>query len=213
MSTTNARATTEKVDFKKVLPSLYAPKGQQWHRVAVPRQQFLMIDGKGDPNISAEYAAAVEALYSLSYPLKFMSKKELGKDYVVPPLEGLWYADDLGVFETGNKDAYQWTMMIKQPDWITEEFFRRALAAAKLKKPNALYGAVRLEPYEEGLCLQRLHIGSYDEEAPSLHYLHHDLMPQQNFTFNGHHHEIYLSDPRRVAPERLKTILRQPVKE
>lgn len=202
----------DKVDFKKAWPQLYAPKNKEWQVVTVPEMQFLMIDGKGNPNTAKEYAQAVEALYSVSYPLKFMSKKELGKDYVVSALEGLWYADDMAVFGAGNKDAYQWTLIIMQPDWITNEMLQRAQELAKTKRPDLPYDKLRLQKYHEGEALQLLHIGSYDDEAPKLHELHHEIMPSKGLNFNGHHHEIYLGDPRKVAPEKLKTILRQPVK-
>lgn len=202
-----------KIDFKKVASKLYAPKNEDWLAALVPTMQYLMIDGEGNPNTSKEYESAVMALYSIAYPLKFMSKREIGKDYVVPPLEGLWYAEDMSVFEKFDKDSYKWTMMIMQPDWITKEMFNSAVAAAQKKSPKLPCSNVRLQSYDEGLCLQLLHIGSYDDEAPKLHYLHHELMPSKGYDFSGHHHEIYLSDPRKVSPEKLKTILRQPVKK
>lgn len=203
----------EKVDFKKVFPRLYATKDMKWHDVVVSKMQFLMIDGQGNPNTSPKYQAAVETLYSAAYTIKFISKKELRKDYVMPPLEGLWFADDMSVFESGNKDAFQWTMMIMQPDWITRDLYTQGIETAYQKRSDLPHEALRLETYDEGRSLQRLHIGSYDDEAPSLAQLHHEIMPAHNLEFNGHHHEIYLSDPRKVAPEKLKTILRQPIKE
>lgn len=202
----------EKIDFKKQLPLLYAPKNTEWHEVTVPSMLFLKIDGAGDPNVSPDYKAAVEALYSLSYTLKFMSKKELSKDYVVSLLEGLWYADDLSVFESGDKSSYEWTMMIMQPDWITADMVERARALVALEYPEHPYDHVRFEAYQEGASLQLLHVGSYDQEAPKLYALHHEIMPQNKLQFNGHHHEIYISDPRKIPSEKLKTILRQPIK-
>lgn len=201
----------DKVDFKKTMPDLYAPKNKDWQEIDVPAMNFLMIDGTGDPNTAKEYSDAVETLYSVAYPLKFMSKKEYGKDYTVSALEGLWYANDMSIFESGNKDAYKWTMMIMQPEWITKEMVDRAITAAQQKKPNLPHNKLRFKSYHEGRSLQLMHIGSYNDEAPKLHELHHDLMPSRGLTFNGHHHEIYLSDPRKTASEKLKTVLRQPV--
>lgn len=202
----------EKVDFKKLLLTLYGPKNKEWQEVDVPPLQYLMIDGVGNPNTTQEYRLAVEALYGVAYSLKFMSKKDLGKDYVVMPLEGLWYADDMSVFEQFDKDAYKWTMMIMQPEWITQEMFVAATTTAQQKRADLQYNLLRLETLHEGRCLQLLHIGSYDDEAPKLHDLHHEVMPDMGLDFNGHHHEIYLGDPRKTVPEKLKTILRQPVK-
>lgn len=202
----------DKIDFKRTLAKLYSPKNKDWEPVDVPTMQFLMIDGSGDPNTSPVYAAAVETLYSVSYPIKFMSKKELGRDYTVSLLEGLWYADDMSVFEKRDKSAYKWTMMIMQPEWITKEIVARAINVARLKKPDRPYDKLRFEPCTEGHSLQLLHVGSYDEEAPKLYQLHHEILPTQKLDFNGHHHEIYISDPRKTEPSKLKTILRQPVR-
>lgn len=177
----------------------------------VPAMNFLMIDGRGNPNTALAYKEAVEALFAISYTLKFASKKDLQKDYVVMPLEGLWYADDPTVFTKRNKDAYQWTMMILQPEWITSQMVETAITNVAAKKQLPGIQKLRLETHNEGKSLQLLHIGSYDDEAPKLAHLHHVLMPEQSLTFNGHHHEIYLSDPRKTAPEKLKTVLRQPV--
>lgn len=141
-----------------------------------------------------------------------MSKKTLDKDYTIPPLEGLWYADDPSVFARFEKDKYHWTMMIMQPEWITKAMVIRAIETAQTKKDLAALSHLRFESYTEGTSLQLLHIGSYDDEAPKLAYLHDEYMPKHQLTFNGHHHEIYLGDPRRSAPERLRTILRQPVR-
>lgn len=200
-----------KTDFRREQPDLYAPKNRTWEFVEVPRLSFLAIDGAGDPNTSGQYAEAVSALYSIAYPVKFISKREIGRDYVVPPLEGLWYADDPGVFEARDKAAFNWTMLIMVPDWITDEMVDRARDAAAKKDSTLPHGHVRVIEMVEGLCLQVLHVGSYDDEAPTLRHLHHELMPQQGLRFNGHHHEIYLTDPRRTEPSKLRTILRQPV--
>jgi hypothetical protein len=202
----------DKVDFKKDLALLYAPKNTDWEVIEIPAMNFLMVDGKGDPNTSTDYSEAVAALYGVSYAIKFMSKQQLGKDYGVAPLEGLWWADDATVFENAQKAEYQWTMMIMQPEWITETLISGAVTATAAKKELPALSKARFERYDEGRSLQLLHVGSYDDEAPKLKYLHTEFMPRQQLTFNGRHHEIYLSDPRKTASSKLKTILRQPVK-
>lgn len=175
---------------------------------------FLMADGTGDPNTSNDYKEIVEALFGLSYTLKFASKRQLGKDYTVMPLEGLWTADDLDAFTTArDKSKWQWTMMIMQPDWITAEMLAQATEALRQKKNPPALSKVRFESFDEGLSVQIMHIGSYDDEAPTLHRLHTEYMPAHNLAFNGNHHEIYIGDPRKTDPMRLKTVLRQPVKK
>ncbi len=201
----------KKNDFKKTLKHLYAPK-RKFEIVDVPEMQFLMVDGHGDPNTAQEYAEAVEALYAVAYKMKFMSKKMLEKDYTVPPLEGLWWAADMDTFVSRDKSAWDWTMMIMTPDWITDEIFAEAVAVVRKAKNPAALDKVRLERYHEGLAVQIMHVGSYDDEAPVLAKLHNEFIPENKYTMTGKHHEIYLSDPRRVAPEKLKTVLRQPVK-
>lgn len=202
----------EKIDFKKQLAALYNPKNKDWEYIDVPPMNYLMVDGEGDPNKSVEYKQAVEALFSVSYTLKFISKRQMDKDYVVSSLEGLWYADDMSVFESGNKDKYKWTMMIMQPEWITNEIILDAIEQAGKKKVLPALTKLYVKKYNEGRCLQLLHIGSYNDEAPKLAYLHHDFMPSNKLDFNGLHHEIYLGDPRKADPSKLKTILRQPIK-
>ena len=201
-----------KIDFKKEWKHLYQPPKKDFQVVEVPPLNFLMVDGHGDPNSAPEYAAAVETLYGVAYKIKFFSKKG-GRDYVVPPLEGLWWAEDMDSFSTSrDKSQWDWTMMIMTPDWISEKDYQLAREEAA-KKDLPAGDKIRLERYQEGLCAQVLHLGSYDEEGPILSRLHNEWMPENGFTFNGKHHEIYLSDPRRVAPERLKTILRQPIRK
>ena len=203
-----------KSDFKKELKHLYQPTSKKFEVVDVPPMNFLMIDGQGDPNTAKEYQDALESLYAVAYKLKFMSKKVLAKDYVVPPLEGLWWAEDMEQFTTGgDKNAWQWTMMIMQPEWVTQEMFEVVLdQVRKAKNPTAL-SKLRLEMYHEGLVVQIMHIGSYDDEGPTLARMHHEFIPGHGYERNGKHHEIYLSDPRKVAPEKLKTVLRQPIKK
>jgi hypothetical protein len=205
-------STVEKIDFKKELKELYAPSSKDFSVVNIPKMSFLMIDGEGNPNTAKGYSDAVEALYSVSYVLKFASKKQLSKDYGVAPLEGLWSAQDPSAFGRRAKDEWRWTMMIMQPEWITADMVSAALETAKAKKNLPALLKLRFESYDEGESVQILHIGSYDEEAPTLKRLHQEYMPEHGLTFNGQHHEIYLGDPRKTAPAKLKTILRQPVK-
>ena len=202
----------EKFEFKKAYPELYAPKPGDFSMVQVPRLQYLAYDGQGDPNTSAEYVHALECLYPAAYTLKFASKKELGRDFTVGPLEGLWRADDMDAFTRGEKDSWDWTMLVAQPDWITEDMVRAAVATVQKKKALSGLERIRLLPLEEGSSVQILYIGAYDAEGPVLHRLHHQWMPAHGLTFNGDHHEVYLSDPRRTATEKLRTVLRQPVR-
>lgn len=201
----------EKVDFRKTMKALWQPPADRFTVVEVPRMRFAMVDGRGDPNTAPAYREAVEWLYSVSYPIKFMSKKDLGRDYAVMPLEGLWWADDMATFVSREKDRWSWTMMIMQPDWITPEMFAAAVEKACAKR-GAAPGTLRLADYEEGLSVQIMHVGSYDDEGPVLKRLHEEFLPANGLRETGHHHEIYISDPRRTAPEKLRTVLRQPVR-
>lgn len=209
----------EKLAFKKTDSAFYTGKVGRFDRVAVPEWPFLMVDGQGDPNTSPGYGQAVSALYGLSYGLKFAAKAALGQDHTVGPLEGLWWADDLSDFQTGRRAGWRWTMMIRQPDWITAAMLDAAKAKlvakqAKDRDPGTTEGmvsAVRLARFAEGECLQTLHVGAYTDEAPVISRLHAEELPRLGLRATGHHHEIYLSDPRRVAPASLRTILRQPV--
>lgn len=201
---------TGKVDLKKTEKAYFTASKSGWEQGTFGPFSYLMVDGQGSPGESAEYQAALEALYPLAYATKFFSKQELGRDYVVPPLEGLWWADDRSAYvETGRRDEWKWTLMLMLPDWIEAAH----VDAARAKKPELDLSVVRMGTLEEGLCLSHLHIGPFADEAPKLHHLHNELMPQRGLAFNGEHHEIYLSDPRRNPPERLKTILRQPVRQ
>lgn len=193
------------------MKALWQPPIGRFVIVDVPKMQFAMIDGQGDPNVSEDYKAAIQWLYGVSYTLKFASKRELGRDYTVPPLEGLWWADDMEDFQRREKSRWRWTMMIMQPDWIARPMFEQAVAKVreKLGEPPA---CLRLEDYDEGLSVQAMHVGPYDAEGPTIARLHGEFLPQNGLVETGHHHEIYIGDPRRTAPERLKTILRQPVR-
>lgn len=205
------RATADKVDFKKEIAAYRARQGR-FEVVEVPDLQYLMIDGHGDPNTDPAFGHATEALYPLAYKLKFASKRELGRDYVVMPLEGLWWADEMDAFTAArDKSRWDWTLMIMVPDWIEEDLFAAVVEqVAAGDRPRRLYD-VRLETLSEGRCVQTLHIGSYDDEAGVLARMHHEFVPENGLRMVGRHHEIYLGDARKVAPEKLRTILRQPV--
>lgn len=199
-----------KVDLKKEIASYRARHGEI-EILQVPALQYLMIDGHGDPNTSQAYADALASIYPLAYKLKFLSKRELDRDYVVAPLEALWWADDMASFTSGrDKSAWDWTMMLLVPNWLEAQHVKDAREAAAAGDPPAL-DQVRLEVLDEGLCVQTLHIGSYDDEGPVLQQMHEGFIPEHGLRMAGKHHEVYLSDVRRTAPERLKTILRQPV--
>lgn len=201
----------DKVDFKKTLKRLYTAPSDEFVAVDVPPMQFVKVDGKGDPNTAPAYRAAVEWLYGVSYAMKFAARSALGRDYVVPPLEGLWSADDPRSFATRDKHLWRWTMMILVPEFVTHVMFEEGVAKTG-RKSGAPPETLRLEDYHEGLSLQILHVGSYDDEGPVLARLHDVVMPERKMAFNGPHHEIYLGDPRRTEPSKLRTILRQPVK-
>jgi hypothetical protein len=202
---------TEKTDFKKILDS-YQAKRDRFRILEVPDLRYLMVDGHGDPNTSALFSEGIEALYPVAYKLKFASKRELGRDYVVPPLEGLWWARDMDTFTVArDKSEWDWTLMLMVPDWIGPDMVSAAVEQAGRKNRPARLDDVRLAPLSEGHCVQTLHLGPFDEEAAVLARMHDEFIPQNGLRMVGRHHEIYLSDPRRTAPEKLRTILRQPV--
>ncbi|TDE90025.1 hypothetical protein EXU48_19075 [Occultella glacieicola] len=202
---------TDKVDFKKSLDAYRARQGE-FRILDVPELQYLMIDGHGDPNTSEDFTAALEALYPVAYKLKFASRTGLGRDYVVMPLEGLWWAEDMEAFTSArDKSQWDWTLLIMVPDWIGPELFTAAVEQAGRKGPPARLAQVRLDSLAEGRCVQTLHVGSFDDEAPVLRRLHHEFIPDSGLRMRGTHHEIYLTDSRRTPPERQRTILRQPV--
>lgn len=200
-----------KIDFKREL-DCYRAKHQQFRLVEVPTLQYLMIDGHGDPNTSQDYRDAISALYPVAYKLKFASKLELGRDYTVMPLEGLWWAEDMDAFTT-SRDKSQWdfTLMIMQPDWITQALFSAAMQEVAVKRSPASLAKIRLATLDEGKSVHTLHIGSFDDEADVLANMHHEFIPGNNLRMTGKHHEIYFSDVRRVPPDKLRTLLRQPV--
>lgn len=206
-------------DFKKAYKELYLPNTKP-SIVDVPEIRFIMVDGRGDPNTSASYQEAVELLYGLSYAIK-MSKKSGAQppgyfDYVVPPLEGLWWFEE-DYFDSnviGRKDEFNWVMMIRQPEFVTAGVFEAAKAILSKKKPELDLSRARLEDFTEGLCAQVMHIGSYDDEAATVAVLEEFIASQGYRTeMSGlrQHHEIYLSDPRKTEPEKLKTVIRHPI--
>jgi hypothetical protein len=205
-------------DYKKTEKELYQPKTTP-SIVDVPEMTFIMLDGKGNPNTSAEYKAALEVLYGLSYGIK-MSKMNGTQpegyfDFVVPPLEGLWWnADGSVITDITDKDSFCWTSMIRQPDFVTPEVFENTKTAVTKKKTELDLSVARLQKFSEGLCAQILHIGSYDDEPKSTAVLEQFITASgyiADFTNKRRHHEIYLSDPRKTAPEKLKTIIRYPI--
>jgi len=204
------------LDFKKTYKELYQPKTTP-SIVDVPTMTFIAIDGKGDPNVSAEYAAAIEALYGLSYTIKMSNKGIL--EYVVPPLEGFWSVDD--DFKGGgapitDKSKFIWTMVIRQPDFVTLDVFEAAKSALAKKKPKLDTSKARLETITEGLCVQAMHIGSYDDEPDTILTMERYAAEQYyiiDMAGNRRHHEIYISDPRKTAADKLKTVIRHPVRK
>lgn len=206
-------------DFKKEYKELYQPKTKP-SIVDVPEMLFIAVDGYGDPNTSPEYQRAVETLYGLSYAIKMSPKSghaiEGFFDYVVPPLEGLWWGGDIDLetMTITDKSKFSWRMMIRQPEFVTEEVFAWAQETLAKKKPELDPSIAKLWRFGEGLCVQVLHIGPYDEEPETVRQM--DAWAKEqgyriDISSTRHHHEIYLSDPRRTAPEKLKTVLRHPI--
>jgi len=201
----------KKIDYKKELKHLYFPPAREVVEVDVPGMNFIMVDGKGDPNTSQEFQDAIEALYGISFTAKFMIKKEGEEevDYVVPPLEGLWWAEDMARFSVEKKDEWLWTAMIMQPEYVTGNIYKRACEKLREKKDPPALSKVRFEGYTEGLSAQIMHIGPFSEEGPTVARVH-AYIEEKGYKINGKHHEIYLSDFRRTKPEGLKTVIRQP---
>lgn len=199
-----------KLDLKKDFREFYHPSAKEPSIVEVPEMQFLMVDGAGDPNTSIAYAEAIEALYAMSYTLKFLSKAEEGIDYVVMPLEGLWWTPDMAEFSAEDKSAWEWTAMIMQPAHITAAHVETATTEVRRKKDPAALDRLRLESFTEGLSIQILYFGPYADEAPTIERLHQSAF-EGGCHLRGKHHEIYLSDARRTEPEKLRTVIRQPI--
>ena len=208
------------VDFKKTAKVLYQPKIAP-SIIDVQEMSFIMVDGSGDPNTSIAYKHALEVLYGLSYCIK-MSKMSGAEpegyyDYVVPPLEGLWWHMDGGAIQDrSDKDSFCWTSMIRQPEFVTPEAFEFFKAVLAKRKPDLDLSVARLEKFTEGLCVQVMHIGSYDDEPATIAAME-QYAAENGYVFDQsetrRHHEIYLADPRKTAPEKLKTVIRYPVRK
>jgi hypothetical protein len=200
----------DKIDLMKQFPLLYRVSSKAVVEVNVPPMRYLMIDGVGDPNTSTDYTRAVEALFSVSYTAKFMMKRgPQGIDYRVMPLEGLWWADDWSAFVQADRASWQWTMMVLQPDLVPVDVIHRARDEVVSNKGLPTAARLRLEELNEGRCAQILHVGPFSEEGPTIDRVHQFI--DERSAKRGKHHEIYLSDIRRAAPDKWKTILRQPM--
>ena len=201
----------EKIDYKKELKHLYKSSDKNVEVVEVPQMSFLLIDGEGDPNTSQSFQEAIDVLYPLSYTLKFIIKRgEIGIDYGVLPLEGLWWADDMSSFSVKNKENWKWTLMIMQPELVKKEMVVKAIEEVRKKKNPVALPLVRFESFSEREVAQIMHIGPFSEEGPTVEKVH-TFIENSSKQLSGKHHEIYLSDIRRTAPARLKTIIRQPM--
>jgi len=200
-----------KIDFKREFKHLYSPPKGKFTIVDVPAMNFLMVDGVGYPVGNPSYEQALEALYGISYGLKFASKAQ-GKDYVVPPLEGLWWMEDMSKFSMARKDEWEWTMMIMQPEWVIQYMVDVVLADVAHKKDLPALAKLRFEVYHEGLSVQTFYVGPYSEEGPTIASMHAHV-EEEGYLLEGKHHEIYLNDTRKTAPEKLKTVIRQPIKK
>ena len=201
----------ERVDLKKELKHLYNPSAKEITVVDVPAMNFLMIDGQGDPNTSPDYRATFEALFSVSYTLKFITKKDKGIDFGVMPLEGLWWVDDMTKFSVEHKDEWKWTSMIMQPKYISADGVKVAIDQVRKKKDLPAISKIRFECFTEGKAAQIMHIGPYSCEGPNIAKIHSFILSSGHI-LTGKHHEIYLNNPTKTAPEKLKTIVRQPMK-
>jgi hypothetical protein len=200
----------DKIDFKKELKDLYNPSPKEVSTVNVPSMNFLLVYGEGAPT-SPHYGEAIEALFGVSYTLKFMVKKSTGIDFSVMPLEGLWWVDDMTKFNSDRKDEWKWTAMIMQPKYITDNDVELAIEQVKKKKNLLALPKVRFENFIEGTAAQILYIGPFSAEGPTITKVH-AYIQKSGHELTGKHHEIYLNNPATTAPEKLKTIIRQPMK-
>ena len=200
----------KKFDLKKELKHLYQPSAKEIVQVDVPTMNYLMVDGEGDPNTSKTFSDAVEALFAISYAIKFRVKKgPSAVDFGVMPLEGLWWTDDMSKFTATDKSKWKWTMMIMQPSFVTREIIDSSIADVKKKKNLTAISRMRLEALSEGKCAQIMHVGPFSEEGPTIERVHQFIDSRGKRT--GKHHEIYLSDVRKVDPTKWKTVIRQPM--
>lgn len=201
----------DKIDFKKKFRELYTASVKRPSIIDVPAMGTLLIDGQGNPNTAESFQQAIQVLYGMSFTAKFMLKEDkTTPDYVVPPLEGLWDIKDMVEFDLNKKDKWKWTLMIKQPEWFTQKVYEKTKEALKKKKDPPALSKLRFETFDEGKAAQIMHIGPYDNEPPTIEKLH-TFITAQGYKPHGRHHEIYLSDPRRCQPEKLRTIIRQPI--
>ncbi len=211
----------DKLDYKKQFKELYQPSAKPVV-IEVPEMIFISVSGNGDPNTCSEYKEALEILYGLSFAIKMSKMNGTQPDgyfeYVVPPLEGLWYADGVsfdGVNVT-DKNEFRWISMIRQPEFVTDEVFDAAKTALQKKKPHLDISKAKLMKYDEGLCVQIMHKGAYDDEPASIMQMKQFVAENgyaEDFSDGRYHHEIYLSDPRKTAPEKLKTVIRHPIRK
>lgn len=202
---------TEKIDFKKDFKELYKAPVKGFAFVNAPSWLYIMIDGAGDPNTVPQFQRGIETLYGVAYTVKFSLKKTgIGPEYSVPPLDGLWWCEGMEGFDQENRGLWRWTLMIAQPSHIDLAVVDAAIQQLIARGKEGLWSELRLETLDEGLCVQALHVGPYSDEAPRIAAMHR-FISEQGYRPRGRHHEIYLSDPRRTSPEKLKTILRQPV--
>jgi len=206
------KSPVEKTDYKRKYKEFYKPGDKEAVIVNIPSFNFLTIDGCDARPESKDFQEAIQALFTLSYKIKFESKKKYNKDYVVMPLEGLWWADDMQAFVNGQKEDWKWTLMIMQPEFISLADLKTATSLSKEKVASSTLEKIKLRSFEEGRSAQILHIGPFSEEARSINKIH-ELIAEIKGSFNGKmnkHHEIYLSDFRKVDPLKMRTIIRQP---
>lgn len=205
-------------DYKKEYKEFYLPKNKP-EIITVPRMNFIAVRGQGDPNVEGgEYKQAINLLYGIAFTVK-MSK--LGDhqiagyfDYVVPPLEGFWWQEGIRGVDYSHKESFQWISLIRLPDFVTKEEFDWAVAEATVKK-KADFSKVEFFSYDEGLCVQCMHLGPYDDEPETIRAMEAYAAAEgyePDFSAGRYHHEIYLSDARRCKPEKLKTVIRTPLK-
>lgn len=201
-----------KKDLKAELKELYFPSSNNVSEVDVPQMMFATVDGQGNPNEAKAFQEALQALYGVSYTLMFSLKKAKLADYTVMPLEALWWTHADGRFDLDAKEEWKWTAMLLQPEVVTQARFQDAVAQLKEKRDSPAVSKLRLEPFHEGRAAQILHIGPYSAERPTIERVH-NYIREHGYKLSGKHHEIYLGDPRRAAPEKLKTVVRQPMRK
>ena len=201
-----------KIDYKKDFPEMFNAPADKPVEVKIPKMNYIMVTGKGSPE-SPEFQRAVEALYGISFTIKFMPKKGIKilgyQEYSVPPLSGLWWMGDNTSFDMHKRDDWQWTVMIVQPPFIDEGLVGQAKEMLKKKKDNPMIDKVEFKPFEEGDAVQMMHVGPYSTESETIEKIF-SYIKEKGYKLSGKHHEIYLGDPRRTAPEKLKTIIRHP---